>query len=125
MSLISLPAFLTRHREDTTMPDVTISETPAVPVDDNVLMRFLTRGGATVELYPHAWTETHYNIDNKPRQKFSREGFEWRCLGCDATGAETNMRLGGAGYQERQPRDSRKEANTHAAACWSMPKPGE
>lgn len=126
MSLLTLPAFLTRHREDTTVPETTTITAPTTQqADDNVLMRFRTQGGATVELYPHAWTETHYNIDNKPRMQVSREGFEWRCLGCDATGAETNLRLGGAGYHERQPRDSRKEANQHASTCWSMPKPGE
>jgi hypothetical protein len=114
-------AFLTR-RKDTPMTETTATGT-APQTSDDVVMRFLTQGGATVELYPHAWTETHYNIDHKPRQQVAREGFEWRCLGCDTTGAETNLRLGGAGYHERQPRDSRKEANKHASTCWSMPKP--
>jgi hypothetical protein len=115
-------AFLTR-RKDTPMPDTTATETPAPQADDNVVMRFLTQGGATVELYPHAWTETHYNIDNKPRNRVDREGFEWRCLGCDETGADKNLRLRGAGYHERQPRESRNEANQHASTCRAMPKP--
>lgn len=115
-------AFLTRRKE-TTVPESTTTQTSAPQTDDNVLMRFLTQGGATVELYPHAWTETHYNIDNKPRKRIDREGFEWRCLGCDETGADKNLRLRGAGYHERQPRESRNEANTHATTCRAMPKP--
>lgn len=108
------------------MPKSTSTPQPQpspAPPTDNVLMRFLTQGGATVELYPHAWTETHYNIDNKPRKQIDREGFEWRCLGCDETGADKNLRLRGAGYHERQPRESRDEANQHATTCRAMPRP--
>src|SRR5690606_864031 len=47
----------------------------------------------------------------------------FRSLGGDETGADRTLRRRGAGYHERQPRESRNEANDHAAACWSMPKP--
>lgn len=57
MSLIALPAFLTRRRESTPMPETTeLAETP--------VMRFATQGGAEVHV--------------------TRRGLV-RCLGCDHT----------------------------------------
>lgn len=103
------------------MPETTVEPIQTEPA---AMMRFLTRNGAVVDLYPHAWTERHYNIGSDLRREVPRQGFEWRCAGCDLTGAEMNLRYGGAGYAESKPKDSRKEANAHAAACWAMPKPG-
>lgn len=119
MSLLALPALFTRRKE------TAVAETPPEPIqaEPAALMRFLTRNGAVVELYPHAWIERHYNIGNTPRGEVPRQGFEWRCTGCDLTGAEANLRYRGAGYTESKPTDSRKEVNAHAANCWSMPKP--
>lgn len=56
MSLITLPAFLTRRREDSTMPETAPAE--------SVLMRFATQGGAEV----HVIDKYNYPV---------------RCLGCD------------------------------------------
>jgi len=65
MSLITLPAFLTRRREDTTMPET--CNTAEVTV-----MRFATQGGAEVHVsarglvrclgcdYTHNWSSTVY-----------------------------------------------------------------
>lgn len=58
MSLITLPAFLARRREETTMTDGT-------PAAEKVLMRFATQGGAEVHV-----------ID--------RHNYPVRCLGCDS-----------------------------------------
>lgn len=88
-----------------------------------VIMRFLTQGGAPVELYRHQWTETHYGTKSTPRKSLDRKGFEWRCNGCDMTGATKNTRMGGAGYSEREPRKSRDDANAHAGTCRAMPHP--
>ena len=62
-------ALLTRRKE-TPMPD---TATPAVQTDDNVLMRFLTQGGAEVHVtypdcdvqclgcdYQHSWSSRVY-----------------------------------------------------------------
>lgn len=116
MSLLTLPAFLTRRREDTTMPEITTPE-----ASTGTVMRFLTQGGAIVELRLHAWTETYYR-DGKVYERVDKSGFEWSCGGCDMTGAQQHLRLGGHGYEEREPRDSRRDANDHASNCWAMRK---
>ncbi|MGW2113753.1 hypothetical protein [Streptomyces zhihengii] len=112
-------AFLKRTKETpVTTTDSTDTETSAGPV-----MQFRTQGGATVDLYPHQWVEHHYAVGDRPARTLNRSGFEWRCNGCDLTGAEQHLRLRGAGYTETKPQDSRNDANAHATDCWAMPKP--
>ncbi|MBD0743555.1 hypothetical protein [Streptomyces sp. CBMA152] len=90
MSLIALPAFLTRRRGETPMPETTTETT------NTVVMRFRTRGGAVVEV-----------------SKTYRTGrYAYRCLGCDYDNDSSRVIY------------ARDDANAHAAACWSMPKPG-
>jgi hypothetical protein len=96
MSLLTLPAFLIRRREDTSMPETTI--TPAA-TEPNVLMRFLTQGGATVIV---TGSGDYGSEDNR-----------WKCLGC-------NDKDSGIGNWEWRARDA---ANAHAEKCRAMPKP--
>ncbi|MEV2203712.1 hypothetical protein AB0E11_27650 [Streptomyces fradiae] len=89
----------------------------------NTVMRFLNLGGAPVDLYRHTWTVHHYATTHTPAKTFKQTGFEWRCTGCDMTGAEKHLRMGEAGYHETEPRESRTDANTHASTCRAMPRP--
>lgn len=106
-----------RTTEETTVPDTTID----THTSTEVIMRFLTQGGAVVELYPHQWAELQ--VRNKERIWVDCTGFEWRCTGCDMTGNRKRLKLSDIGYQEREPRDSRTDANFHADSCRAMPRP--
>lgn len=94
MSLLALPAFLTR-RKDTPMP-----ETTPASISDNIAMRFLTQGGAEVHV-----TASGRHVD---------KDHHWKCQGCD----DSNGKSFPLCYWE-----ARSEANAHAAACRAMPKP--
>ncbi|MFJ9799850.1 hypothetical protein [Streptomyces sp. NPDC101145] len=112
---------LTRTRKES---PVTTAPTPVEqPTATNVVMRFANLVGTPVELYRHAWTEHHYATAHTPAKTFERNGFEWRCTGCDMTGAEKHLRMGEAGYHEAEPRESRNDANTHASTCRALPRP--
>ena len=91
-------AFLTRRRDTPAPATAPTTEAPAQPAD-NVLMRFLTHGGATVTVTGSG--------------RYGAEDCRWKCLGCGAS-------------DERVPRYdwlAREKANGHAAACRAMPKP--
>lgn len=124
MSLITLPAFLAR-RKDTAMPETT---TPAEKTADDVVMRFLTQGGATVELHSQTRTVNYqygspgYLIGNGETRVSN--GFNWRCVGCNAIGGGGRYGFGDNHFDEYAPDKSRTEANEHAATCRAMPKPG-
>ncbi|MEU5742048.1 hypothetical protein ABZ784_29155 [Streptomyces tendae] len=87
-------AFLTRRKE-TAVPETTTA--PVAP-KSNVLMRFLTQGGATVELRKEA--------------KRGRLVYPYLCMGCDYEFDNYSSIV-----------DARGEANEHAASCRAMPKP--
>jgi len=97
MPLLSLPAFLTRRREDTPMTETTA---PAEASSD-VLMRFATQGGATVIVTGSG--------------RYAAEDHYWKCLGCN-----DGSRPAGGRYDWW----ARDAANEHATNCRSMPKPG-
>ncbi|MFB8182600.1 hypothetical protein ACFC8N_42755 [Streptomyces sp. NPDC055966] len=116
-------AFLTRRaRQETPTPEpVTAAETDVPQDDDNVLMRFITQGGATVELHPTRFT-AKFDYRGAPyavSEPYKVDGFNWRCTGCAAFGREdeTYYELG---FRTRG--EARDEANEHATACRSMPK---
>lgn len=92
-----LPAFMTRHKE-TVVPETTAS----TKTESDVLMRFLTQGGATVVVTGSG----HYAAEDN----------RWKCLGCDqgADRYSTGRYIGIA----------RDDANRHAGKCRAMPKPG-
>ena len=118
-------AFLTR-RKDTPMTSTT-TETSPPQTDDNVVMRFLTQGGATVELRRQTRTVNYqygnpgYLLGNG--QTRVSNGFNWRCLGCNAIGGGGRYGFGDNHFDEYMPEKSRTEANEHAATCRAMPKP--
>lgn len=119
MSLLTLPRF---RRKETAVPETTTQ------TETDVLMRFLTQGGAVVELHSqvrrvrtHAGAGRYLLPDGETRIS---EGFNWRCLGCEATGGGGRYGLGDGHFDETQQRDARDEANAHAKGCQSMKKPG-
>ncbi len=116
-------AFLTR-RKDPTMTDTTAqTET----ITDDVVMRFLTQGGATVELHRQDYrlrTKPFNSIELLPNgESRISHGFNWRCLGCNAIGGGGRYGLNERHFDEHKPEESRDEANAHAANCRAMPKP--
>jgi hypothetical protein len=94
----------------------TVAEAPAT---GNVLMRFLTLGGATVDVYAQAWTVRLYS-GGEAREQIRERGFQWVCRGCDQAGKDHRL---GRGYAETEPNCSRDAANDHAAECRAMSKP--
>lgn len=120
-------AFLTR-RKDTPMTDTTETTTTTAPqTSGDVVMWFLTQGGATVELHRQTRTVNYqygspgYLIGDG--QTRTSEGFNWRCFGCGAIGGGGRYGFGGSHFDEYAPDKSRSEANDHAATCRAMPKP--
>ena len=114
-----LDRILRRPTNDLENPMAT--ETPAT---GNVLMRFLTQGGATVELHTHAY-RTHYNgLGHWTAELSDVTGSNWRCLGCDTRGRIGFQGYGSSeyGYSETEADKARDEANKHAGECRSMPK---
>lgn len=117
-------AFLTRRQEKTSMTETataqSVTEQPAKK-DDNALMRFLTQGGAVVEVYPTRFvTRWAGGPPFAAAEPYEIGGFQWKCAGCGAYGRE------GETYKDRCYRElaeARTEANEHAATCRAMPKP--
>ncbi|MFE9337738.1 hypothetical protein [Streptomyces sp. NPDC007063] len=103
--------------ESTPAPETTTSRSR------DVVMQFLTQGGAVVDLYRHEWTEHHYAAPGRPAKDIDRTGFQWECTGCDAFGGPGTFTYEKyKGYEEREPGRSRAEANAHAETCRSMPR---
>ncbi|WP_372344704.1 hypothetical protein [Streptomyces sp. KL116D] len=123
MSLLTLPAFKIRRKE-AAMPETVTDPTKTEP---NVLMRFLTQGGATVELHRQErrvrtrMGASSYLLPNDETRVSN--GFNWRCLGCDSNGGRGRYGLGDGHFDETQQNDARDEANDHAERCRAMPKP--
>ncbi|MEG8275749.1 hypothetical protein [Streptomyces sp. AHA2] len=88
-------AFLTRRKDNPMAETVTATEKPA----NDVLMRFLTQGGAEVHVTGSG--------------RYGAEDHHWMCLGC----SETDNGIG------RWDWDARQQANGHATNCRAMPKP--
>lgn len=121
---MSVLTFLTRRPRHTgSLPDqpTTHQNPPADKPDRDVLMRFLTHGGAEVELRPAGYI-SRWAASGPPHAADPHrvEGFNWRCQGCRSYGREGDT-YNDPGYLER--REAREEANSHAANCWAMPDP--
>lgn len=94
-------------------------DAPGEEPADQVVMRFLTQGGAPVELH----TETFRRPFNSRRDENGHwihdwepaQGFNWRCTGCHTVGDDYSA------YNESKPDRSRDEANAHAGQCRAMP----
>lgn len=115
-----LTTLFRRNVKENAMTETTAT-TDATPTDD-VLMRFLTQGGATVELRNLQyrtrldgrgyWTEKWWDVS----------GTNWTCLGCGVTG-RGGTTGGEAGYSITESGRARDEANGHAETCRAMPRP--
>jgi hypothetical protein len=117
-------AFLTR-RQDKTPETKTTAQAPTqqpANADDNVLMRFLTQGGAAIELRRHEF-KTNYTYKGRPYvgdDWYLVNGFKWTCLGCGKSGGPT---LFETKYLPSEGDEARDHANQHATDCRAMPRP--
>lgn len=87
-----------------------------------VLMRFLTTGGAVVELRSHQFS-SHYTRQGRPNwspDTRTVDGYQWTCLGCDQRGEPGYL---DNDYLDNERRKARNEANAHASTCRAMPRP--
>ncbi|MDX2800104.1 hypothetical protein [Streptomyces scabiei] len=94
---MALALFTRRPKQHTPEAPALAVAQPEKPAD-NVLMRFLTQGGAQV----HVTGSGSYVEDNN-----------WKCLGCND----------GSRGSGRHHWLAREAANAHASACRSMPQP--
>lgn len=103
------------------MPEtVTAAETT-----NAVVMRFLTQGGAVVELRTLRF-RTNYTWQGRPYVSddyHEVDGFTWRCFGCDKRGNAGDIASLPEPYLPDEDGQARDDANKHAAACRAMPKP--
>lgn len=92
-------------------------DTSAKSTDSDVVMRFLTQGGATVELCRDQFTRRH-----GPTR--STNGYAWTCLGCGTVGSGLPYPVYDEyNYLPNEYGKARDDANSHATSCRSMPKP--
>lgn len=90
---------------------------------EGVTARYLTVGGATVELRDHRF-RTQYTWKGRPYvsdEWHEVDGFIWECQGCGTTGG-TGF-LGREPYLPNERQKANDDSNGHADACRSMPKP--
>lgn len=102
-----------------------LPEPGPAPDADPPLMRFLTLGGAVVEVVRYRFT-TDYLPQGRPfvgHEGYRRDvdGFRWACRGCGCTGKHNDSY--DPGYLDSEESAARDDANAHAAACRSMPRP--
>jgi hypothetical protein len=111
--------FTRRSRQEPLMSGTaTTTDKPAT----DVVIRFLTLGGAPVELHTARFT-TRFDYRGAPYatpQPYEVDGFNWRCTGCTAYGREGDT-YNDPGY--RKLGEARSAANEHAETCRAMPKP--
>jgi hypothetical protein len=103
-------------------PHQTTEPEPVPVAADPVLMRFLTVGGATVELQRHCFT-TRYTWQGRPYVGDPRQvdGFVWKCLGCGADG-KGHISSWDGDYLPDERNEARGHANAHAHECRAMPR---
>lgn len=99
-----------------------IEPEPDVPLP---LIRFLTMGGATVDVHASRFS-TRYSWKGRPYvNDTAREvdGFRWKCGGCSATGAtdgSSGPRWDYGCYLPEEWDLARADANDHATRCRAM-----
>jgi hypothetical protein len=87
-------------------------------------MRFLTAGGATVELRTKRFSTRTHPAKGRPYvvdEPYQVDGYDWDCLGCGA-GSRDRSFWDEQGYLPDQQSQARDDANDHASACRAMPK---
>ncbi|MEU5222515.1 hypothetical protein AB0G55_07605 [Streptomyces toyocaensis] len=107
------------------MPETTDTTETAPQTSSDVVMRFLTVGGATVELRSHTF-RTRYLAKGRPYigdGLHTVEGFRWECLGCETTGRPSPGSPFDTDYLPNEREEARDHANQHASTCRAMPKP--
>ncbi|MFE2412332.1 hypothetical protein ACFXDE_28690 [Kitasatospora sp. NPDC059408] len=89
---------------------------------ENVLARYLTVGGAQIDL-----TSVRFRTRFLPKGRpyvgdtyHEVDGFTWKCNGCGTTGS---VGVYGDPYLPNERQDAHLDANAHANECRSMPKP--
>ncbi|KIZ17356.1 hypothetical protein [Streptomyces natalensis] len=119
----------TEPENSMTTSQPTTADVPATT--PTAVMRFLTQGGATVEVRSHRFT-THYTWQGRPYVSgdSTREvdGFVWECLGCDADGRFDGSRGPSLDYGRYLPNErdvARRDANSHAEKCRALPRPDQ
>jgi len=110
-----------------TRPNADIAPAPELKTADTdaVIVRFLTVGGATVELRSHRFTTRWRPLKGRPdviAQPYEVDGYAWKCLGCDAYGRDPHSYEGD--YLQDERGKAREDANTHANGCRAMPRQG-
>lgn len=112
---------------ETSTPPTRTAEPAAPAAPSPVIARFLTLGGATVELRATRFT-THYTHQGRPYVSDTAHevnGFTWYCHGCDDNGYNSNSLLyGETQYLPSEADRARNDANGHAGTCRAMPNPG-
>jgi hypothetical protein len=121
---VSLLSIFRRHTKENTVTETTNAVAAEMPTDE-VVMRFRTQGGATVELH-----RQDYRLRTRPDgvllpngETRVSHGFNWRCCGCGAIGGGGRYGLNERHYDEWRPEKSRNEANAHAEHCRALPRP--
>ncbi|KMS81805.1 hypothetical protein ACH49_01350 [Streptomyces leeuwenhoekii] len=95
---------------------------------EGVIARYLTVGGATVDVRTHRFT-TRYTGQGRPyvgNEDYEVDGFTWACFGCDATGATDGrnyIRLDYGRYLPTERGEVRQDAQEHAERCRALPRP--
>ncbi|MFI0915293.1 hypothetical protein [Streptomyces abikoensis] len=118
MALMSL---FTR-RVDNTPPETTAP--PREPEAPKAIMRFLTQGGAPVDLRPARFT-TRFDYRGAPYaadKPYEIDGFNWHCTGCTSYGREGDT-YNDPGYRSLE--EARTKANAHAEKCRSVVLPNQ
>ncbi|MGW9058888.1 hypothetical protein [Streptomyces sp. NPDC055733] len=98
------------------------------PWPDGVIARYLTVGGATVDLGTHTF-RTRYTGQGRPyvsSEGREVDGFTWACLGCGATSAtngRTYICFDYGRYLPTEDREARDDAQAHAERCRALPRP--
>ncbi|MEE1783068.1 hypothetical protein PUR71_09080 [Streptomyces sp. SP17BM10] len=98
------------------------STTWATAWPEDVLARYLTVGGAHVDLLRHKF-RTRYTPQGRPfvsDQWREVDGFIWQCRGCDTRGG---VGVFDDQYLPNERKQANEDANSHAAACRSMARP--
>ncbi|WP_068922227.1 hypothetical protein [Planobispora rosea] len=89
---------------------------------DGVIIRYLNVGGATVDLHRKRYT-TQWSYRGAPYAAdtpYEVEGYNWRCLGCDAYGREGDT-YNDPGYRDLSK--TRDAAQEHAERRRAIPRP--
>lgn len=93
---------------------------------DQIVSRFLTVGGATVEVRRHrfqtvyTWQGRPYVTSVEDPQRRTVDGYRWSCLGCGVLGEAALM---DGDYLPDEAGKARDDANRHAGNCRAMPLP--